>query len=251
VDPKREKKFAFEAACWQSCMQLQVHPCANVAVLHEVDKQLLQPAYVRNSQSKFAADLPCSAVSGPAFDYEVSNSSETTSCLNVKLSLSRELVSLAQIELQEVFRQEDRAFVKILNEVRWGEVSPEAQAALLQCDGAEQAAASDGVEPTKLYPRKVHKRDRTGLASWDRNHLPQVFQMDADRTSTVHGAYLRYVRVSLLGLAAKVCLVNAYVQYAGGRAAGERDSAAASESAYHALHSAGQRAEGRIGRPAQ
>jgi hypothetical protein len=52
--------------------------------------------------------------------------------------------------------------VKILNEVRWGEVSPEAQAALLQCTGAEHAAASDGVEPTKLYPHKVHKGARGG-----------------------------------------------------------------------------------------
>jgi hypothetical protein len=59
------------------------------------------------------------------------------------------------VELTHVFRQEDKAFVKVLNEVRTGQVSHETIQALGNCRGPPQGALKDGVALTRLYPHNV------------------------------------------------------------------------------------------------
>ncbi|GAQ91139.1 hypothetical protein KFL_007330030 [Klebsormidium nitens] len=60
-----------------------------------------------------------------------------------------------EMELTHVFRQEDEAFVKILNEVRTGQMSHGTIQALENCRGPPQGDLRDGVALTRLYPHNV------------------------------------------------------------------------------------------------
>ncbi|KAH9081888.1 hypothetical protein EDB83DRAFT_2335387 [Lactarius deliciosus] len=54
--------------------------------------------------------------------------------------------------LNHVFRQEDQAFVDVLNDMRWGKMSKESISKLRQL--SRKLVYEDGIEPTELYPRR-------------------------------------------------------------------------------------------------
>eukprot|EP00850_Spirogloea_muscicola_P007305 SM000036S13349 [mRNA] locus=s36:729059:731408:- [translate_table: standard] len=63
-----------------------------------------------------------------------------------------------QLELRHVFRQADRDFVGLLNELRQGRCSAGTLQRLQSCSSGAQLASAqggDGIEPTRLYPHKV------------------------------------------------------------------------------------------------
>lgn len=57
-----------------------------------------------------------------------------------------------QVELKTIFRQTDKRYVKILNQVRRGRISRNSFDILSQCIGKEQGTSQ--VKPTRLYPLK-------------------------------------------------------------------------------------------------
>ena len=78
------------------------------------------------------------------------------------------------IELTEVFRQADRAFVSVLERVRWGRLDAEVLATLQARVGA-QLDTSDGIEPTRLYSTNA-----------------QVDRINADQLAALPGDAVQY-----------------------------------------------------------
>ena len=72
----------------------------------------------------------------------------------------------ANIELKQVIRQKNPEFVKILNEIRLGKLSPEGKKKLEERIKAPICAENDGIKPTKLYPHRadVSDENRNSLA---------------------------------------------------------------------------------------
>jgi hypothetical protein len=65
----------------------------------------------------------------------------------------------AIIELKRVMRQGDDVFVRILNEIRWGNLTAASYGKLLECQRKAPASrTSDGVQDTKLHPYNVNVR---------------------------------------------------------------------------------------------
>eukprot|EP01018_Ginkgo_biloba_P022116 Gb_05940 [translate_table: standard] len=83
-----------------------------------------------------------------------------------------------QIELTEVFRQGDREFISMLNEIRRGQCSPKNAARLNNCRGPSNSR-QDGISLTRLYPKKVDVRthnDKELMAL--NNEIIQFLAMD-------------------------------------------------------------------------
>jgi hypothetical protein len=65
----------------------------------------------------------------------------------------------AIVELKRVMRQGDDIFVRILNEIRWGNLTAPSYGKLLECQRKAPASRNnDGVEDTKLHPYNVNVR---------------------------------------------------------------------------------------------
>jgi ATP-dependent DNA helicase PIF1 len=65
----------------------------------------------------------------------------------------------AIVELKRVMRQGDEVFVRILNEIRWGNLTAASYGKLLECQRKAPASrTSDGVQDTKLHPYNVNVR---------------------------------------------------------------------------------------------
>jgi len=90
------------------------------------------------------------------------------------------------VQLTQIFRQEDAAFVATLNKVRWGQLDDEARQTLLGRVGA-QLDCSDGIEPTRLYSTNV-----------------QVDRLNAQRLAALPGTAETYTyRQTVTGLQAR------------------------------------------------
>jgi len=66
-----------------------------------------------------------------------------------------------QIELKEVFRQADREFVGMLNEIRKGWCSPNTKVRLSYCTGP--LSWTHGIAPTRLFPKKFDVRQENDM----------------------------------------------------------------------------------------
>lgn len=80
-------------------------------------------------------------------------------------------------ELRQVFRQgNDPPFVRLLNQLRRGEVTPESVALLRKC--SNPVTSDDGIQPTRLYPlkRSVEEENLKELSSLPGD--PKVFHAD-------------------------------------------------------------------------
>ncbi|KAK8850592.1 hypothetical protein IAR55_004511 [Kwoniella newhampshirensis] len=72
------------------------------------------------------------------------------------------------VNLTRVFRQKDQRFVDMLNEMRFGRLSPQSIAAFKQL--ARNIEYTDGIEPTELFPRRedVDRANNTRLTQINR-----------------------------------------------------------------------------------
>ncbi|EFJ23459.1 hypothetical protein SELMODRAFT_451567 [Selaginella moellendorffii] len=111
-----------------------------------------------------------------------------------------------QMELTQVFRQSDREFVGMLNEIRRGECSFATETRLKSCTSISTAP---GIEPTRLYPRRadVDRENEQKLRSLNPSSKSVTFSAkDSGRTQMLNGS--RAEAEITLAIGAQVMLIK-------------------------------------------
>lgn len=111
--------------------------------------------------------------------------------------------ALEAVELAQVYRQAEPELVRMLNEVRVGQLSASALATLARCERALDSAAASGVRPTRLF---THRSDCDAINEAELGALETaaVTLRAIDSGAGLHGLTLAQL---LDGCAAKPALV--------------------------------------------